>query len=52
MLYPTCLHALYNYSLSLGMELLVKVKNACEMEAVLALGAHVISVNNCNLHDF
>lgn len=46
------LHALYEYSRSLGMEPLVEVNNAREMEAALALGAKVIGVNNRNLHDF
>ncbi|KAI0249235.1 N-anthranilate isomerase [Lactifluus subvellereus] len=46
------LRALYDYSLSLGMEPLVEVNNAREMEAALALGARVIGVNNRNLHDF
>ncbi|KAH9988050.1 N-anthranilate isomerase [Russula vinacea] len=46
------LRALYHYSLSLGMEPLVEVNNAREMEAALALGARVIGVNNRNLHDF
>ena len=52
MLPPTRLRALYDYSLSLGMEPLVEVNNAREMEAALALGARVIGVNNRNLHDF
>lgn len=52
MLRPTRLRALYNYSLSLGMEPLVEVNNAREMEAALELGARVIGVNNRNLHDF
>ena len=46
------LRALYDYSISLGMEPLVEVNNAHEMEAALALGARVIGVNNRNLHDF
>ncbi|EJF65202.1 N-anthranilate isomerase [Dichomitus squalens LYAD-421 SS1] len=46
------LHALYEYSRSLGMEPLVEVNNSREMEAALALGAKVIGVNNRNLHDF
>ena len=46
------LRALYDHSLSLGMEPLVEVNNAREMEAALALGARVIGVNNRNLHDF
>ena len=52
MLPPTRLRALYDYSLSLGMEPLVEVNNAREMEAALGLGARVIGVNNRNLHDF
>lgn len=52
MLPLTRLRALYEYSLSLGMEPLVEVNNAREMEAALALGARVIGVNNRNLHDF
>ena len=52
MLPPARLRALYDYSLSLGMEPLVEVNNAREMEAALALGARVIGVNNRNLHDF
>ena len=52
MLPLTRLRALYDYSLSLGMEPLVEVNNAREMEAALALGARVIGVNNRNLHDF
>ncbi|KAI0358728.1 N-anthranilate isomerase [Trametes cingulata] len=46
------LHALYEYARSLGIEPLVEVNNAREMEAALALGAKVIGVNNRNLHDF
>jgi anthranilate synthase/indole-3-glycerol phosphate synthase/phosphoribosylanthranilate isomerase len=46
------LQALYAYSLSLGMEPLVEVNNAQEMERALELGAKVIGVNNRNLHDF
>ncbi|KAI0960710.1 hypothetical protein AcV7_000014 [Taiwanofungus camphoratus] len=46
------LSALYEYSLSLGMEPLVEVNNAKEMEIALGLGAKVIGVNNRNLHDF
>ncbi|KAJ8488642.1 hypothetical protein ONZ51_g3443 [Trametes cubensis] len=46
------LHALYSYARSLGIEPLVEVNNAREMEAALALGAKVIGVNNRNLHDF
>ncbi|KAF8918086.1 indole-3-glycerol phosphate synthase, partial [Mucidula mucida] len=46
------LTSLYQYSLSLGMEPLVEVNNAKEMEVALGLGAKVIGVNNRNLHDF
>nr|VWP02475.1 Zn(2)-C6 fungal-type domain-containing protein [Ganoderma boninense] len=46
------LHALYEYSRSLGMEPLVEVNNAREMEAALVLGAKIVGVNNRNLHDF
>ncbi|KAI0343428.1 N-anthranilate isomerase [Trametopsis cervina] len=46
------LEELYKYSLSLGMEPLVEVNNAKEMEVALALGSKVIGVNNRNLHDF
>lgn len=46
------LHALYAYSLSLGMEPLVEVHTTDEMRVALELGAKVIGVNNRNLHDF
>ncbi|KAI0829755.1 N-anthranilate isomerase [Trametes gibbosa] len=46
------LHALYAYARALGIEPLVEVNNAREMEAALALGAQVVGVNNRNLHDF
>jgi len=52
MLPPPRLSALYAYSLSLGMEPLVEVNNASEMQTALDLGAKVIGVNNRNLHDF
>lgn len=46
------LKALYDYSVSLGMEPLVEVNCVAEMERALRLGAQVIGVNNRNLHDF
>ena len=49
---PPRLRALYDYSLSLGMEPLVEVNNAAEMKIALDLGAKVIGVNNRNLHNF
>ncbi|KAF8547626.1 hypothetical protein OG21DRAFT_1472157 [Imleria badia] len=52
MLPPARLHALYAYSLSLGMEPLVEVHTTDEMRVALELGAKVIGVNNRNLHDF
>jgi len=52
MLPLTRLEALYAFSLSLGMEPLVEVNNAREMELALGIGAKVIGVNNRNLHSF
>ncbi|KAL7413682.1 indole-3-glycerol phosphate synthase-domain-containing protein [Mrakia frigida] len=52
MLDPTLLEELYAHSVSLGMEPLVEVNNAVELERALEIGAKVIGVNNRNLHDF
>ncbi|KAG6857723.1 hypothetical protein H0H87_004139 [Tephrocybe sp. NHM501043] len=52
MLPESLLKDLYNYSLELGMEPLVEVNNAKEMEIALSLPAKVVGVNNRNLHDF
>ena len=52
MLPLTRLQALYEFSLSLGMEPLVEVNNAKEMEIALSIGSKVIGVNNRNLHSF
>ncbi|KAF8484367.1 N-anthranilate isomerase [Gautieria morchelliformis] len=46
------LKRLYDCAKQLGMEPLVEVNNAEEMQAALDLGAHIIGVNNRNLHDF
>lgn len=46
------LQELYAYSVSLGMEPLVEVNNAEELNIALDLGSKVIGVNNRNLHDF
>ncbi|KAH7102164.1 indole-3-glycerol phosphate synthase-domain-containing protein [Auriculariales sp. MPI-PUGE-AT-0066] len=44
---------LYNFAHDVhGMEPLVEVNNAAEMEIALNIGARVIGVNNRNLHDF
>ncbi|KAF7782361.1 hypothetical protein Agabi119p4_1737 [Agaricus bisporus var. burnettii] len=52
MLSESSLRDLYSYALELGMEPLVEVNNAQEMELALSLPAKVIGVNNRNLHDF
>lgn len=46
------LEKLYNYSVSLGMEPLVEVQNAEEMEIAVKLGSKAIGVNNRNLESF
>ena len=52
MLPLTRLQDLYSFSQSLGMEPLVEVNNAKEMEIALGIGAKVIGVNDRNLHSF
>ncbi|KAG0224620.1 bifunctional tryptophan synthase trp1 [Actinomortierella wolfii] len=46
------LRTLYNFAVKLGIEPLVEVNNAQEMEVAIELGAKVIGVNNRNLHNF
>ncbi|KAG0240417.1 indole-3-glycerol phosphate synthase-domain-containing protein [Mortierella sp. GBAus27b] len=46
------LRTLYNFAVSLGIEPLVEVNNAQEMQIAVELGAKVIGVNNRNLHNF
>ncbi|GAO14136.1 uncharacterized protein UV8b_06536 [Ustilaginoidea virens] len=52
MLSPEVLERLYRYSQSLGMEPLVEVQTAEEMETAVKLGSKVIGVNNRNLESF
>lgn len=52
MLPEPLLRDLYAFSLELGMEPLVEVNNAKEMELALSLPAKVVGVNNRNLHNF
>lgn len=52
MLSDSKLAELYDHSMSRGMEPLVEVNNAEELERALKVGAKVIGVNNRNLHDF
>ena len=46
------LELLYDHAVERGMEPLVEVNNAAELERALRVGAKVIGVNNRNLHDF
>lgn len=52
MLEEAALKILYSYSQSLGMEPLVEVQNASEMDIAISLGAQVIGVNNRDLANF
>lgn len=52
MLNDELLSKLYKYSKTLGMEPLVEVASADEMQRATALGAKVIGVNNRDLHSF
>mgnify|MGYP000379025964 CR=1 FL=1 len=49
--YPK-LQNLYNYALSLGLEVLVETHNKAELEIAHQLGAKIIGVNNRNLKTF
>ncbi|KAL4399918.1 anthranilate synthase / indole-3-glycerol phosphate synthase [Malassezia pachydermatis] len=52
MLDDATLRRLYDYSMQLGMDPLVEVNNAAEMQRALALNPKVVGVNNRNLHNF
>lgn len=52
MLDDDLLSRLYAYSKSIGMEPLIEVSDAAEMERALKLNAKVIGVNNRDLHSF
>ena len=52
MLTRNALERLYEYSRTLGMEPLVEVNTAAEMDIAVGIGAQVIGVNNRNLANF
>lgn len=52
MLDDAILKRLYDHAQFRGMEPLVEVNNADELQRALAIGSKVIGVNNRNLHDF